>query len=158
MNKKNGLIVGIVGTLLFAVLLCFGILHYSTIQLSLPVLYAVLFAPTLPGVSASFYYYTRGSVEHKDPLETIPLKDENEIFENLRKDKPEAPVTPEVIPPQRTEIVPVINPNDPDALKKAMLMKVIQSLNQAEVSVEITTEMDLQGNFTDPKITVGFHT
>jgi hypothetical protein len=156
MNKKVGLTIGIVGTLVFAVLLCFGILRYTTIRLSLPMMYAVLFVPTLPGVSISFYYYTRGSMEHKEGLESIPLKDEDEIYHDLKKDNSEVPATPEVIPPQQTAIV-AINPNDPDALKKAMLAKVIQSINNAEVSIDISTGMDLKGEFLDPKITVGIH-
>jgi hypothetical protein len=158
MNKKLGFTFGIVGTLLLAVLLCFGLLRYMTIRLSLPELYAVLFIPTFSGVSASFYYYTRGSMDQKYTFESIPLKDEDEIFNTVNKDKPsssEAP-TPEVIPPQNAIVL--INPNDPDALRKAMLAKVIQSINSAEVSVDVETGLTLEGEFEDPKITVGIHT
>jgi hypothetical protein len=160
------LIGGLVGTLGVEILLCFGILHYSSLRLSLPALYMVLFGPSLVGVFVSFSPYICAdpeSPELKDTFEAIPTISEEEIFEKTRKDKAEekteTPASPEVIPPER-QIVPVgnIDINDKDALKKALLIRVLSEINKTEVQIDINAGMDLDGTFKDPDIKIGFHT
>jgi hypothetical protein len=163
MNKRKlKLIVGIAGTLGVEILLCFGILHYSSLRLSLPAWYMVLFGPSLIGIFASFSPYIHGDPETKGTFEGIPEISDDEIFEKTRRDKAETtetPAIPEVIPPERA-IVPVVNidVNDKDALRKALLAKVLMEINRTEVQIDIDTNLTLDGEFKDPDIKIGFHT
>jgi hypothetical protein len=126
----------------------------------------VLFGPSLVGVFASFSPYIRAdpeSPELKDTFEAIPTLSEEEIFEKTRKDKAEekteSPTIPEVIPPTN-QIVPVLNidVNDKDALRKALLTKVLMEISRTDVNIEIDTHLSLDGEFKDPDIKVGFRT
>lgn len=160
MNRKTKFILGVCLTLLVSTLLAFGVLHYVPWTVSnMFVLYLILFLPTCPGITASFWIYQNGSLRAPETPEA-PLMDEDAIHDQLTKDKaPPGDLAPaetetEVIAPGH-EIIPV--PTTPsEAIKAVMQNKVIEALQKCKCEVSINTDMDLEGNFKEPKITVSF--
>lgn len=157
MNRLLKCVLGIVVTLLISTLVCFSALYYfSWNPGSLLTLYLVLLVPTFPGTSLSVYYLQKGRL--RGPEEpAVPLKDEKEIFEAMKKEETheEPSPIPEVIQPQH-QIVPLSNPGD--AIKAVMQNRVIEALQKCTVKVDINADMGLDGEFKDPKISVSFVT
>jgi hypothetical protein len=161
MNQLKKLILRVLLTLIVATLFSFGVLHYVPLFAeSLLVLYGFLVLVSTPGISLSFWSYSKGSIEDVQKLE-IPLKNEEEIFQQLTRDKEdkptEAPATSEpiVIPPTRM-LVPLHSPEE--TIKTVMQNKVIEALQKCKVNVDIHADMGMDGEFKDPKITVAFVT
>jgi hypothetical protein len=159
MNELLKLALRVLMTLVVATTVSFGVLHYVPVLTdSLFAVYGILVLVSTPGISASFWFYSRTSTEEL-PKPEIPLKSEEEIFKDLdrkaEKKPTEALATPEVIEPSRM-LVPVQNPGE--AIKIVMQNKVIEALQKCKVEVNINADMDLNGEFKDPKITVAFLT
>ena len=159
MNDLLKLILGVIVTLFVATMISYTVFHYFPVLTdSLFVLYALLGVFSTPGVSLSFWFYSKQSLGETAKPE-IPLKNEEEIFEQLdkkvEKQSIEAPATPEVIPSSRM-LVPIQNPAE--AIKTVMQNKVIEALQKCKVEVNINADMDLSGEFKDPKINVAFIT
>lgn len=158
MRELLKLILRVLLTLIVGIVVSYGILHYVPfLTNSLAIVYGILIVVSSPGISASFWFYSKSSSEDAQKPE-IPLKSEEEIFEQLDKDgkkTTEAPVTPEVIPASKM-LVPVKDPGE--AIKTVMQNRVIEALSKCKVNVDIKAEMDLKGEFKDPKISVAFIT
>jgi hypothetical protein len=161
MNELRKLILRVLVTLVVVTVVSFGILHYVPLfKDSLFGVYAILIVVSTPGISLSFWFYSKGSIEDVQKLE-IPLKSEEEIFQQLTRDKEDKPTEtpatsePIVIPPTRM-LVPLQSPGE--AIKTVMQNKVIEALQRCKVNVDIKADMSLDGEFKDPKITVAFVT
>lgn len=159
MNKKTVFILGIFLTLTVSTLISFSMFRYAPFLMdSVALVYLVLLLVSGPGISLSFLYYVQGSFRTKEKPE-VPLVSEDTIFKDLDhetlKDPDPLPGEPEVIEPSKA-IVPMEKPGD--AIKTVMQNRVIEALQKCKVEVNINAEMDLNGEFKDPKISVAFLT
>jgi hypothetical protein len=154
------LILGLVLTLLFVILLSFAMFHYVPfLQNSMILVFVILIAASSPGITFSFWQYMKSELKEAKP--EVPLVSEDKIFHDLKRgeekidDPPGELLEPEVIKPA-TEIVPFLKPGE--AIKAVMQTKVIEALQKCKVEVNINADMDLNGEFKDPKINVAFLT